>query len=121
MEIPSYLQMDARDNVLVALIDLKKGSCIQINQTSLVLQDDVPAKHKFFISCLDSGDDVIMYGVLVGKARQMISPGKLMDVSNVSHAAQSYLYHSFQYQWKPPDVSAFADRTFRGYCRSDGR
>src|SRR5690606_9199110 len=32
-----------------------------------------------------------------------------------------YFYRPFKYQWTPPDVSKFRDRTFMGYRRSDGR
>jgi altronate hydrolase len=120
MEMSSYLQMDTRDNVVVALKDLKKGAIVQVNSGSVTLADDIPAKHKFFATDLRSGDAVIMYGTLVGRAQQDIAAGKWMNISNVKHAAEPFGYKSYQYKWEPPDITGFAGRTFLGYHREDG-
>ena len=63
------LKINERDNVLVALQDLEIGAVIKHGETSIELQEPIPSKHKFFTSDLHQGDDVIMYGVLVGKAQ----------------------------------------------------
>lgn len=115
------LQIDARDNVIVALQNLKKGAVIRKYGKEIVLQNDIKAKHKFFIKDMQAGDDVIMYGVLVGKAQEFISIGGLMTKENIKHAANGFAYHETAYQWTPPDVNKFADKTFNGYKRSDGR
>ena len=117
----SYLQMDVRDNVVVALRDLKKGTAVHLNGGGIILAQDIPAKHKFFATDLRSGDAVIMYGTLVGRAQQDIGRGEWMNVSNVKHAAESFAYKNYEYQWEPPDVSSFAERMFKGYHRDDGR
>ncbi len=44
-----------------------------------------------------------------------------MTVDNTKHAADNYAYRNYQYQWTPPDVSLFKDRTFNGYRRDDGK
>lgn len=41
----AVLKLDPRDNVLIALRDLRK--CEQVSGTGWVLRWDVPAKHKF--------------------------------------------------------------------------
>src|SRR5215475_217728 len=66
------LQLDARDNVLIALNDLRQGERIDFAGVSYVLANNVPAKHKFATRALEPGDQIIMYGVLVGKATQAI-------------------------------------------------
>ena len=116
----AFLQIHPDDNVLVALQDLPKGTVIEWNNTAFVLQDEVHAKHKFFINDMAIGDEVLMYGVLVGKAIQPIPRGGLMTTSNVQHASQDYSYRAVDYRWTAPDVSAFAGRTFNGYHRKDG-
>ena len=70
---------------------------------------------------MNEGDNVIMYGTLVGKVQSDIPKGGLMTTENTKHAAGSYVYRGFNYHWKPPDVSKFASRTFNGYKRKDGR
>ena len=117
----SFLQIHPDDNVLVALQDLPKGQKIEWNNLTFNLQDDVHAKHKFFITERAIGEDVLMYGVLVGKATAFIPQGGLMTTENVHHASQDYAYRDVNYQWQAPDVSKFQNRTFNGYHREDGR
>lgn len=117
----SYIQIDQKDNVLVALQTIKAGTRIEFGNRIFTLLEDIPAKHKFFISDMQEGDDIIMYGVLVGKAQTFIPQGSLMTTANTMHAAGTYAYRNTGYHWKAPDVSRFANRTFNGYVRSDGR
>jgi altronate hydrolase len=116
----AYVRIHPDDNVLVALRDLSAGTTFSVNQEPLVLREPIAAKHKFFINDLAAGDDIIMYGTLVGKAQDAISRGSLMTTSNTKHAAGKYAYQGFQADWKQPDVTSFRNRTFLGYHRSDG-
>ncbi|GAB3425154.1 UxaA family hydrolase [Niabella aquatica] len=115
------LKVHPNDNVIVALKDLKKGQTVQYKGESFVLQDDVNAKHKFFVHDMQPGDEIIMYGVLVGKAQHFIPGGGVMNTENTKHAADPFEYRPYHYTWTPPDVSRFEGRTFNGYHRSDGR
>jgi altronate hydrolase len=105
----------------VALQDLPKGEKVVYNGIEYTVVDDVPAKHKFFENDMKAGDEVIMYGVLVGKAQTDISKGGRMTTSNVKHASEGYDYRGVKYEWTAPDVSKFKGRTFNGYHRNDGR
>lgn len=116
-----YLKIHPDDNVIVALTNLSKGTIIENNGNSITLQQDVPAKHKFFMHDMQTGDEIYMYGVLVGKAQNEIPQGGLMTTSNTKHASGQYDYRHVDYKWNKPDVSKFIDRTFNGYVRSDGR
>jgi altronate hydrolase len=115
------LKVHPKDNVLVALANLPKGTSVPFEGETYVMQDDINAKHKFFMQDMQPGDAVIMYGVLVGKAQNFIPRGGLMNTSNTKHAAEPYAYRDMHYQWTPPDVTKFRDRKFMGYHRSDGR
>jgi altronate hydrolase len=121
MEPKIFLQMDSRDNVLVALKDLKKGTRIESGGKSIVLQDDIPVKHKFFTTDIKKGGDIIMYGHLVGKAQEDVGTGTWMNVTNVKHAAEPYAYRKTDFHWQAPDISRYRDQTFNGYHRGDGR
>lgn len=115
------LQIHPDDNVLVALQDLRVGDRVTYARENYVLMEDVPAKHKFFMADMPAGDEVKMYGVLVGRTVQDVKAGQWMSTANVKHAAEPYFYRPSTYQWSPPDVSKFEERTFMGYHRSDGR
>ena len=54
------------DNVLVALEDINPGEHVKYDGIELDVVDRVPAKHKFVTVDLRSGDEIKMYGVLVG-------------------------------------------------------
>src|SRR5215470_9328735 len=116
------LQLDPRDNVLVALADLRMGERIRFLEKDYVLSADVPAKHKFVTEDLPAGSQVIMYGVLVGKVTEVLRPGDLLSTRNLRHASREF--HETEKvgrAWTPPDVSAWRDKTFAGYHRADGQ
>ena len=115
------LKIHPKDNVIVALTNLTKGEIISFEGTDYLLREDIPAKHKFFMQDMESGDEVIMYGVLVGKAQKQISKGTRMSTENIKHAAEPYNYRKVNFSWQAPDVSKYKGRTFNGYYRSDGR
>src|SRR6185369_1344799 len=115
------LQLDSRDNVLIALTDLSQGEQIEFAGNSYTLVSSVPAKHKFATEDLAAGADVIMYGVLVGKAAKPISRGERLTTSNVQHQASDFHEQSGQYRWQAPDISRWKERTFAGYARPDGQ
>jgi altronate hydrolase len=117
----AVLQLDLRDNVLVALQDLRQGERINFGDQTYVLTTDVHAKHKFATQDLAAGNDLIMYGVLVGKARQPIRVGEALTTWNTVHEAASYHEKSGEYEWSPPNVDRWRQRTFLGYQRADGQ
>ena len=117
----NVLQLDSRDNVLIALDDLKAGDRVAFGGQTYTLPKSVPAKHKFAMEGFGVGGDVIMYGVLVGRAVKPIAAGELLTVSNIKHQAAPFREHLRDYHWSPPDVSQWKNKTFLGYRRSDGQ
>jgi altronate hydrolase len=115
------LQLDSRDNVLIALTDLSQGEQIEFAGNTYTLVSSVPAKHKFATQDLAGGGAVIMYGVLVGKAAKPIHRGERLTTSNVQHQASDFHEQSGQYRWQAPDISRWKRRTFAGYARPDGQ
>src|ERR1044071_44158 len=114
------LKVHPDDNVIVALTNLSKGQTITFNGQDYVLQDDIPAKHKFMTESLNPGDSINMYGVLVGKAQNAIPKGGLISTANVKHAAVGFTVGERKTSWVMPDTSKFKNRTFMGYHRADG-
>jgi altronate hydrolase len=115
------LQLDPRDNVLIALSNLSKGETVTLGAQTHMLESDVPAKHKFATQDLATDSEVIMYGQLVGKAVQPIRRGELLTTHNVHHEAAPFRNKLRTYNWTPPDISRWRQRNFRGYRRSDGQ
>jgi altronate hydrolase len=115
------LQIHPLDNAIVALDNLMAGETVHLNGHSWTLVSDIQAKHKFAAEPLNAGDDVRMYGVLVGKAQSQIPAGGLLSTANIRHATVGYtLQEEAKKPWIAPDVSAWKTREFMGYHRPDG-
>ena len=116
------LRIDPKDNLIVALRDLAQGDIIENDGQRIQLVTDVPAKHKFTGEPVPVGGIVTLYGVPVGKAVAPLQSGERITVDNVVHyAAEVDLSDAVPYMWKAPDVSRWANRTFDGVIRPDGR
>jgi altronate hydrolase len=114
------LKVHPGDNVIVALDELKEAEEIAFDGGIVKLQQDISPKHKYNQADLKKGDEVMMYGVLVGKAAQDIPAGSWINTFNVKHAASTFQLGKRKTEWQKPDVTAFQDRTFQGFYRKDG-
>lgn len=114
------LKVHPGDNVIVALTDLKAGEEVTFEGKVFVLKSAIDAKHKFAERRLEAGDEIIMYGVLVGKAQTLIEEGEWINVFNVKHASADFTVGERKTGWEKPDTSRFEGRTFMGYHRADG-
>jgi len=115
------MQIDPRDNVAVALTDLKRGDSVALNSQSYILASDVPPKHKFALADLPAGSGIRMYGVVVGQATAPIRRGEAVTTKNIRHDAAEFREKSREYSWKAPDVTKWKGCTFSGYRRADGQ
>jgi altronate hydrolase len=121
MAAEKILRIDPKDNVLVALIGLPAGEPITFAGEQYIPPSEIPAKHKFAIRDLAVGDEVIMYGGVVGLVRQPIPRGGLLSTRNVQHDASGFGPKVGEYAWSAPDVTGWSSRTFDGYHRADGQ
>ena len=115
------LKINAADNIAVALQNLSEGDSFLMGNQSISLKTNVNAKHKFALKNFDIGDEIIMYGNLMGKATQPILRGSVITTQNVKHDAHGFTTKTKDYTWTPPDVSRFKNRTFDGFHRADGQ
>ncbi|WP_339868871.1 altronate dehydratase family protein [uncultured Algoriphagus sp.] len=115
------LLIHPKDNVLVALQDLTAGEQVEHNGLTINIKDFTPAKHKFAINELAKGDQVFMYGGIVGKTLSAIPSGGVLSTQNVTHEAEDFGQKSGEYKWDAPDISKFKDKTFMGFHRPDGQ
>jgi altronate hydrolase len=115
------LLLDPIDNVGVALSDLNRGQTIVLNNLKLEIQDFVAAKHKFAIRDFKAGDDILMYGTIVGEATQAIPRGYPITLQNIHHKTRQYTSTPGKFSWTAPDTSEWKEKTFQGYLRSDNQ
>ncbi|WP_299664988.1 UxaA family hydrolase [uncultured Polaribacter sp.] len=117
----NYVQIDPKDNIIVAISPLEKGLKTLIAGKEVVLKENIKQKHKFSLYDFDIGDELFMYGVLIGKAVQSIESGCAITTDNVKHASAGFNDVKEKFTWTAPDISNFKGRTFNGYHRKDGK
>ncbi|HEX2986980.1 MAG TPA: UxaA family hydrolase [Chloroflexota bacterium] len=81
------MQLHAEDNTATALADLAAGSRCRImlgtTRKEVVLVQDVKYGHKFAVSAITPGEDVLKYGEVIGEASLAIAVGEHVHVHNV--------------------------------------
>lgn len=120
-ELGNVMRLDPLDNIAVALRDLKKGTEINAFGKLIIVRNDIPQKHKFALDDLQIGDQIFMYGVLVGRAKTPIFSGGIVSTHNTLHAVSTFEKRMNDYSWSIPDVSEYMGLTFEGFYRDDGK
>lgn len=114
------LRVHPADDLIVALQDLPAGAEVSLGSQRWCLREPIPAKHKFAGRDLAAGELVVMYGVVVGRTRGAVPAGARLTTENLAHAAADFGGKQRDFVWQAPDVSAWRDRSFRGFKRSSG-
>jgi altronate hydrolase len=109
-----------KDNVMVALTDLQAGEEPTYQGKIYKPIEFIPGKHKFAITDLPTGTEIIMYGVLVGITQSDVPAGGLLTITNVKHAASGFLTGNKHAHWDKPDATKWESATFNGYHRENG-
>jgi altronate hydrolase len=117
----TVLQIDPRDNVVVALAELRAGEIARFGGKSCPVAQAIPAKHKMAVVDLKPGDLVLLYGMVVGEVVEAIPRGGSLTTRNVRHSAGAYSAARQPAPIAAPDPSAWTGRTFMGFHRADGQ
>jgi altronate hydrolase len=116
----SAIHLNPLDNVAIARVPLSAGQKLRIDGVPIEVLDPVPAGHKIAIARIPAGEMVHRYGQAIGRAKQLIEPGRHVHTHNVSFEELSFAYEfpsgEIPYPALPKNVP-----TFRGYLREDGR
>jgi altronate hydrolase len=119
------LQLDAHDNVVVALATLEAGTTAEFgpaaSRSSCAVTQTIPAKQKMALVALKPGDLIHMYGMVVGEVVHAIPSGGLLTTANIRHRIGDYSAVRQPVKIDAPDASAWKGRTFMGYHRADGQ
>jgi altronate hydrolase len=115
------LQIDPRDNVLVALAPLAAGEMARYGTAACTATEAIPVKHKMAIEALQPGALIRMYGMVVGEATAAIPKGGLLTTRNVRHRAEEYDPRRREANFALPDATPWMEKTFRGFRRADGQ
>ena len=110
----NWIQINEQDNVAVALVALGKGE----NACGVTLVEDIPAGHKFALSDIPKGENIIKYGSPIGHATADIPAGAWVHTQNVKTNLSGLL--EYDYHPHPCALPRDHEATFEGYVREDG-
>ena len=79
----SVIQLHAHDNVVIALKDLDPGAVIIVRAQSISLKTTVGFGHKIAIAPIEKGDQVLKYGLPIGRATHLIAAGEHVHTHNL--------------------------------------
>ena len=96
-----YLKINPADNVAVAIVALPAGEKLIVDGKEIVLNEDVPAGHKFALQDLAEGENVIKYGYPIGHARTAKKQGDWMNENNI----KTNLAGLLEYTYNPTEVN----------------
>ncbi|MEH7415316.1 altronate dehydratase family protein [Neobacillus drentensis] len=114
-----FLQIHEKDNIILALKNLKKNDQLNVNGTIVQLREDVYRGHKVAIRDIQQDENIVKYGYPIGHAVTPIYSGELVH----THNTKTNLSGTEEYQYNPikTEVSyTFEERTFKGYRRENG-
>ena len=107
--------INPRDNVGVALFELKKGETFG----NIEIINNIPEKHKFALTDIAKDENVIKYGYPIGRATTDIKKGDHIHTHNLITTltdSAEYIYKGGKaYSPKETDI------TFMGYLRKNGK
>lgn len=114
-----YIKINDNDNVVVALMDLKKGYELQVNINPLILKEDIVSGHKIALKNIKENENIIKYGYPIGHATRDIKKGEWVH----DHNTKTNLSGSLDYKYTPKlnilDKKK-EERFFQAYKRKNG-
>jgi hypothetical protein len=91
--------LHVKDNVATALTDLRKGEAVHVSLDGvafdLVLAQDIEFGHKYALRHIAREEDVLKYGLPIGKALVDIRAGEWVHIHNCRSAR--FGFHREQY------------------------
>ena len=91
-----FEKITENDNVAVALVDMIAGE----EALGITLAEDIPAGHKFALTEISAGENVIKYSAPIGSATCDIKAGQWVH----THNTKTNLDGILEYKYDPVDI-----------------
>ncbi len=78
-----YIKINKKDNVGVALCFISKGENVEIDGKKIEIKEDIKKGHKFSIETIESGKNIIKYGMPIGHSLKKIELGEWIHTHNL--------------------------------------
>ena len=77
------IKLAPEDNVATAGRNLAQGATVEVDGQTLTTADPIPFAHKVALARIEAGQQVIKYGVPIGRAKVAIEAGRHVHVHNI--------------------------------------
>ena len=116
----SAIHLHPNDNVAIARVPLSPKQKLKVGHFELTVRAAVPAGHKIALFEINSGEMLLRYGQMIGRAKGAIHAGDHIHTHNVA-----YEEIVFEYEFPTGDHGLApmpaVIPSFMGYQRDDGR
>ncbi|TCO76496.1 UxaA family hydrolase [Marinisporobacter balticus] len=113
-----YIQINGKDNVVVALKDLEKNTVLTVENEEIQLKQAVKRGHKIALVDIKKEDDVIKYGYAIGYAIKEIGVGEWVHTHNTKTNLDGVLDYTFNQNIASLNTEN-KNLAFKGYKRED--
>ncbi len=114
-----FIQIQAQDNVAVALQNLSADTVIHLADKEIILKQDIPRGHKFAVKDIAVQENIIKYGYPIGHATCDIASGDYVHTHNVKTNLSDINDYSYQPNFPAININE-ADREVQIYRRANG-
>ncbi|MFC4320392.1 UxaA family hydrolase [Litchfieldia salsa] len=115
----TFIKINEKDNVIVALKPLTKGEILIVDDNEIELKEQVDRGHKIAIREINQDENIVKYGFPIGHATTTIKTGEWVHTLNT----KTNLSGVQEYKYEPKVVAntmAKQNLTFKGYKRKNG-
>lgn len=115
--IAKTIRLHSDDNVVIALQDLEAGTLV--DGGTIELTQSIARGHKIATRPVQTGENILRYGQIIGQAKSDISVGEHIHVHNIGMGNHRQDYGFASASVPLPKIEE--NRTFMGFPRADGR
>ncbi len=115
-----YIIINEKDNVAVALQDLKAGTVLRTERGEVVVKEDILRGHKVTLCDIPEGENVIKYGNPIGHTTVFVPAGSHVHTQNI----KTNLGELLTYEYHPVTGETLKEtetRYFDGFRRPNGK
>ena len=115
----TFIKIHEKDNVLLALTDLKAGETIEVDGVILQVRTDISKGHKIALKKIQKYEEIIKYGLPIGYVLEDIEVGDHVHVHNTKTKLSGRIEYAFNQNLVDRDIPEDS-RVFMGYKRENG-
>jgi len=116
----NFISLNDRDNVVVAIKLIKRGTVLNVTGNNIEVIEDIPQGHKIAITNIKKGENVIKYGFPIGYGTEDIKSGSLVHTHNVKTNLEKI--ETYKYNKKENNLKVLKkEKKFKGYVRENGK